>query len=111
LPPNLFECSPTFSSVRQSLPRKFPRVDALRRRCKAYFGDGEYRDTLGAAVAVGGKRHSQYSVFVSNPTGRRALAIANPSNSEEMLFDISLPDPQRLNVVTPEVPDPKDFTG
>jgi hypothetical protein len=87
------------------------KVDALRRRYKAYLWDGEYRDTLGATVTVGGKSHPQYSVFVNNSTRQRALVIVNPSNSDEMLFDVSLPDPRRLSVVTPEMPEPKDSTG
>jgi hypothetical protein len=87
------------------------KVDALRRRYKACLWDGEFRDTLGATVTVGSKRHSQYSVFVNNSTGRRALVIVNPSDSDEILFDISLPNPRRLSVVTPEIPEPKDFTG
>jgi hypothetical protein len=87
------------------------KVDALRRKYKAYLWDGEFRDTLGATVMAGGKPHSQYSVFVNNSTGRRALVIVNPSDSDEMLFDISLPDPRQLSVVTPEIPEPKDFAG
>jgi hypothetical protein len=66
---------------------------------------------LGATVTVGGKPHSQYSVFVNNSTGQRALVIVNPSDSNELLYDIALPNPQRLNVVTPEMPEPKDFNG
>ena len=60
------------------------KVDALRRLYKAYLWEGDFRDTLGASVTVGGKPHSQYTVFVKQGTGQRALAIANPSNSEEI---------------------------
>ena len=83
------------------------KVDALRRSYKAYLWDGEFRDTLGASVTVGGKPHSQYTVFVKQGTGQRALAIANPSNSDEILCDVNLPNSQRLSVVTPEAPEPQ----
>ena len=87
------------------------KVDALRRSYKAYLWDGDFRDTLGASVTVGGKPHSLYTVFVKQETGRRALAIANPSNSDEILCDASLPNSQRLSIVTPETPEPKDLRG
>ncbi len=87
------------------------KVDALRRLYKAYLWEGDFRDTLGASVTVGGKPHSQYTVFVKQGTGQRAVAIANPSNSEDMLCDANLPNSHRLGVVTPEAPEPKDFSG
>ena len=58
------------------------KVDALRRSYKAYLWDAEFRDTLGATVTVGGKPHSQYTVFVKQGSNQRAIAIANPSNTE-----------------------------
>jgi hypothetical protein len=87
------------------------KVDALRRKYKAYLWDGEFRDMLGATVTVGGKPHSQYSVFVNTSTGHRAVVIVIPSNSDEMLFEVSLPDSRVLKTVTPEMPEPNHFTG
>jgi hypothetical protein len=87
------------------------RVDALRRSFKAYLWDAEFRDTLGATVTVAGKPHSQYSVFVKQGTKQRAIAIANPSNVDEILCDVNLPQAQRLSIVTPEAPEPRDFSG
>jgi len=87
------------------------KVDTLRRSYKAYLWDGDFTDTLGASVTVGGKPHLQYTVFVKLGTGQRALAIANPSNSDEILCGASLPNSQRLSIVTPEAPEPKEFTG
>ena len=87
------------------------KVDALRRRYKAYLWDGEFKDTLGATVTAAGKPHSQYSVFVNNSTRQRALVVANPSDSDEVLFDITLPNALRLSVVTPETPEPRNFSG
>lgn len=87
------------------------KVDALRRSYKAYLWDGDFRDTLGASVTVGGKPHSQYTVFVKHGTNRRAVVVANPSDYREIRCDVSLPNVRRLSLVTPEEPEPKDFTG
>jgi hypothetical protein len=83
----------------------------LRRSYKAYLWDAEFRDTLGASVTVGGKPHSQYSVFVKQGTNQRAIAIANPSNKDKILCDVNLPQAQRLSIVTPEAPEARDFSG
>ena len=66
---------------------------------------------VGASVTVGREPHSQHTVFVKQGTGQRALAIVNPSNSDELRCEVSLPDSQRLSVVSPEEPTPQDFTG
>ena len=87
------------------------KVDALRRSYKAYLWEGEFRDTLGASVTVGGKPHSQYTVFVEQGTGQRAVAIANPSDSDGILCDVNVPNARRLSVVSPEMPTPQDFAG
>ena len=87
------------------------KVDALRRSYKEYLWDGDFQDTLGASVTVGGKPHSQYTVSVKQGTGQRALAIANPSNSDDILCDVSLPNSRRLSIITPEAPEPRDFSG
>jgi hypothetical protein len=87
------------------------KIDALRRRYKAYLWDGDFRDTLGASVTVGGKPHSQYTVFLNQETKQRAVAIANPSDTDEILCEVTLPDSQRLNIVTPEAPEPNELIG
>ena len=87
------------------------KVDALRRTYKAYLWDGDFRDTLGASVTVGGKPHSQYTVFVKQGTGQRALAIANPSNSDELRCEVSLSDSRQLSVVSPDELTPQEFAG
>ena len=87
------------------------KVDALRRAFQAYFWEGDFCDTVGAQVTVAGKPHTLYSVFVKQGSSQRALAIANPHNTDEIVCDLSLPHAQRLSVVTPEAPEPKDFSG
>ena len=87
------------------------KVDALRRRYRAFLWDGDFRDTQGATVQVGGKPHAQYTVFVKQDTGERALAIANPSDSDEILCDVTLPNARRLSIVTPEAPEAKELNG
>ncbi len=87
------------------------KVDALRRSYRAYLWDGDFRDTLGASVTVAGKPHAHYTVFVKQGTGQRALAIANPSISDELRCEVSVSGSPRLSVVSPEEPTPQDFTG
>jgi hypothetical protein len=78
---------------------------------KAYLWDGEFRDTLGASVNVGGKPHSQYTVFVNPASEKRAVVVANPSDSDEIRCDVNVPNSQRLSMVSPEKPTPQEFTG
>ena len=39
------------------------QMDALRSELREYFWDGEFRDTVGAAVTCAGKPHHPYAVF------------------------------------------------
>jgi hypothetical protein len=87
------------------------KVDLLRRAFKAYLWDGDFTDTVGASVTVGGKLHSQYTVFVKQGSGARAVAIANPSNTDEIMCDVILPNARRMSTVTPEAPEPREFSG
>jgi hypothetical protein len=60
-------------------------VDDLRRRYRQFLWDGEFQDTLGAKVSVGGKELSQsahapeaaYTVYHDVKTGKRAVVVAN----------------------------------
>ncbi len=83
----------------------------MRRAFKACLWDGDFRDTVGASVTVGGKPHSQYTVFVNEATGQRAVAIANPSDTDKIKCEVTLPGARRPSIVTPEAPAPRDFTG
>jgi len=53
------------------------QMDALRTESREYFWDGEFRDTLGAAVTCEGKAHHPYAVFINAKTGKIGLVICN----------------------------------
>jgi len=53
------------------------QMDALRTELRDYFWDGEFRDTLGAAVTCGGKTHHPYAVFINAKKGKMGLVICN----------------------------------
>ena len=53
------------------------QMDALRSELRDYFWDGEFRDTMGASVTMGGQPHHPYAVFMSRKDGKHGLAIAN----------------------------------
>jgi hypothetical protein len=84
------------------------KIDALRRRYKAYLWDAEFRDTLGAKVTGEGPR--RYSVFAAS-SGRRAVVVVNDNFSKPITARVELPNPGRLVVATPEEPDAKPATG
>ncbi len=89
--------------------RDFPRtmaygekIDALRRKYKAYLWEGAFRDTLGANVSANGPQ--RYSVFVA-ANGKRAVVVVNPSSDRSVTATVRLPNPGNLVVATPEQPD------
>ena len=84
------------------------KIDDLRRKYKAYLWDGAFRDTLGAEVS--GEGQHRYSVFVAE-NGKRAVVIINPSADAAITAKVSLPNPGRLMVATPEEPEGKPTDG
>lgn len=77
------------------------KIDALRKRYKAYLWDAEFHDTLGATVSANGQ--VKYSVFVTN-TGKRAVVIVNPER-KVITGKVSIPDQGKLAMVSPEQQD------
>jgi hypothetical protein len=84
------------------------KVDALRRKYRAWLWDGEFRDTLGAKVNVEGAH--RYSVFVS-ASGKRAVVVVNQERDKSLTARVELPKPGQLVVVTPEQPDARPTSG
>ncbi len=88
------------------------KIDALRRKYKAYLWDAEFRDTLGAEVNADGAFH--YSVFVT-ATGKRAVVVVNQEYRRAITATVklsgSLPDSGRLLVATPENPETNPTDG
>ncbi len=87
-------------------------VDDLRRRYKEWLWDAEFRDTLGAQVTAGGQPLSTYSVF-RRKDGRRAVAMANMSDIDPIVCEVSLDHAKTADLkwVSPEQPEPKPWPG
>jgi hypothetical protein len=84
------------------------KIDALRRRYKAYLWDAEFRDTLGAKVTGDGP--CRYTVFVT-AAGKRAVVLVNMDYSKAVTARLDLPNPGKLVVATPEQPDAVATSG
>jgi hypothetical protein len=84
------------------------KVDALRRRYKAYLWNADFRDNLGASVKANGWQ--SYSVF-QRKDGKRAVVVMNREYHKAIVAHVSLPHPGKLVVVTPEDPNPKSTNG
>ena len=80
-------------------------VDDLRRRYREWVWDAEFRDTLGAEVTAGGAPLDTYTVF-RRKDGRRAVALANMSDADPMVCEVSLDHARRAaaELVTPSSP-------
>ena len=78
------------------------KIDALRKKYKAWIWDGEFRDTLGASVTTDGTY--RYSVFVG-PNGKRAVVVVNLETAKSISAKVDLPNPGKLVVATPEQPE------
>jgi len=77
------------------------KIDALRRRYHDYLWDASFQDTLGARVTADGTFH--YSVFVA-AGGKRAVVVINEQSDNDITATVTLPNPGRLTVSTPEEP-------
>lgn len=84
------------------------KIDSLRTRYKAYLWDGEFRDTQGAHVTADGA--VRYSVFVTK-TGKRAVVVVNPQSGKSINAKVTLSNPGKLLVATPEQPDANPTSG
>jgi Domain of unknown function (DUF6259) len=78
------------------------KIDALRRKYKAFLWDGEYRDTLGADVTADGAH--RYSVFKA-AGGKRAVVVINQEPQKAISAKVNLPGADKLVVAAPEQPD------
>jgi hypothetical protein len=77
------------------------KVDALRKRYRAYIWDAEFHDTLGATVTASGPL--KYSVFTTT-TGKRAVIMVNPMRAA-ISSKVSIPNQGKLVVASPEQQD------
>ena len=72
------------------------QMDALRRELRAYLWDGEFQDTLGAAVTAQGQPYAPYSVFTERSSGRQALVIVNYDDEQGVSVEARLDSGQPL---------------
>lgn len=88
-------------------------IDALRTRYRAYLWEGEFRDTLGAAVTTGDASLAplDYAVF-HRADGKRAVVACNVAatpRTVSITLDGGASGP--LSLVTPEAPDAEPTAG
>ncbi len=79
-------------------------VDDLRRRYREWLWDAEFRDTLGATVTANGKPHETYTVF-QHEGGRRAVVVANMSDTDGIDIEIGFAPPQPAEFVVITIED------
>jgi hypothetical protein len=84
------------------------KIDALRRKYKAFLWDAEFRDTLGATVTADGP--VRYSVFIAKG-GKRAVVVVNPESGKAITAKVDLPNPGKLVVATPEKQEAREIDG
>jgi hypothetical protein len=84
------------------------KIDALRRKYKAWIWDAEFRDTLGASVSSDGIH--RYTVFVG-PTGKRAVVVVNLEAATSITAKVDMPNSGKLAVATPEQPEAAPTSG
>ncbi len=84
------------------------KIDALRRRYKAYLWDADFRDTLGATVKADGSH--RFSVFVT-AAGKRAVVVVNQESDRAITAGVELPHVGKLLVASPEQPEASPTTG
>lgn len=84
------------------------KIDALRRKYKAYLWDAEYRDDIGAKVTSDGR--SYYSVFLTS-TGKRAVVVVNEETQKSIMATVQIPHHGKLVTATPEHPDAVPTSG
>jgi hypothetical protein len=70
------------------------QMDALRAELRGFFWDGEFRDTIGATVTVGGEPHHPYTVFRRRGDGKQGVAIANYDDVRPITALVALDDAQ-----------------
>jgi hypothetical protein len=84
------------------------KIDALRRRYRAWIWDAEFRDTLGAKVTADGA--VRYTVF-QNASGKRAVMVANLEAGKAITATLDIPGSGSLMAATPEQPEAKSVSG
>jgi len=84
------------------------KIDALRRKYKAWIWDAEFRDNLDANVTADGA--VRYTVF-RNAAGKRAVIVINQETGRAITAKLDIPKAGTLMAATPEQPDARSVSG
>jgi hypothetical protein len=84
------------------------KIDALRRKYKAWIWDAEFRDTLGASVTSDGSH--RYTVF-RTAAGKRAVVIVNQESAKTIAATLTIPNAGTLKSASPEQLDAQPVSG
>ena len=84
------------------------KIDALRRKYKAWLWDAEFRDTLGASVKADGDH--RYTVF-QTAAGKRAVVLVNLESRKSITANLDIPNVGILMTATPEQLDAQPLSG
>jgi hypothetical protein len=84
------------------------KIDALRRKYKAWIWDAEFRDTLGASVTSDGSH--RYTVFRTS-AGKRAVVVVNQESAKAITATLSIPNAGTLMSASPEQLDAQPVSG
>jgi len=84
------------------------KIDALRRKYRAFLWEAEFRDNLGAAVTSDGKH--RHSVFVASGA-KRAVVVINQEFSKAITVKVDLPNAGSLLVASPEQQESQPTSG
>lgn len=77
------------------------KIDALRRKYRAWIWDAEFRDSLGANVSADGT--VRYTVF-RNASGKRAVVVINQETAKAITATLDIPNAGSLMMASPERP-------
>lgn len=87
------------------------KIDALRKRYKAWLWDSAFTDTRGATVTSDISDGAfRYSVFVGSG-GKRTVIVINQDSQKEISAKVELPNQGTLLVATPEEPEVRPTSG
>jgi hypothetical protein len=78
------------------------KIDALRRKYRAWIWDAEFRDSLGANVSADGA--VRYTVF-RNTSVKRAVVVINQETAKAITATLDIPNAGSLMMASPERPD------
>jgi hypothetical protein len=86
------------------------RMDALRRRYRAFLWDAEFQDTIGAQVS-GDQGKLVYSVYRQTQSGRKTVVVVNHERVPVVAEVRTETERRSFMAVSPEQPEPQHSDG